>query len=29
MVSYRRPVRKALPVLPFPARIPVPSGGVP
>ncbi len=29
MVSYRRPVRKALPVLPFPARIPVLSGGVP
>ena len=29
MVFYRRPVRKTLPVLPFPARIPVPSGGVP
>ena len=29
MVSYRRPVRKALPVLFFPARIPVLSGGVP
>mgnify|MGYP000397038522 CR=1 FL=1 len=28
MVSYRRPRRKVLPVLPFPARIPVPSGGV-